>query len=203
MKIHQAESSPARHFFSLAAAGILLAGLLTSCSSGLQVRNDIDPSTDFSQYKTYNFFEPMGIESGYNSPVFGEHFRASITNEMAARGYRIANGSDLLINVTLRADDMVKMKSYTAPYMSGAYYSRPGGPYYGSALGVGVSAGRSAKMTTEASVFIDFVDPQQHKLVWQGVAVFDASEKVALHLRDAVYTTVNKVIAQYPHTAGE
>lgn len=182
---------------------ILLGGLLSACSSGLKVRNDIDPAADFRQYSTYNFFETMGIESGYNSPIFGEHFRASISNEMAARGYRLADESDLLINVSLRADDMVKMKSYTAPYMSGAYYSRPGGPYYGSALGVGVSAGRTATMTTEASVFIDLVDPGQHRLVWQGVAVFDASEKVAMHLRDAVYTTVNKVLAQYPHTAGD
>jgi len=166
------------------------------------VRNDIDPTTDFSQYTTYNFFEPMGIESGYNSPIFGEHFRASITNEMTTRGYRVAEGSHLLINVTIRGDDKVEMRSYTAPYMSGGYYSRPGGPYYGSALGVGVATGRVATMTTEASVFIDFVDPEQHKLVWQGVAVFDASEDVAMHLRDAVYTTVNEVLAQYPHTAG-
>lgn len=202
MKNHQAERSPGRNYFAFVVVAILLLGLLSSCSSGIQVRNDVDPAADFSQYKTYNFFETMGIESGYNSPIFGEHFRASISNEMAARGYRLADGADLLINVTLRADDMVKMKSYTAPYMSGAYYSRPGGPYYGSALGVGVSAGRSATMTTEASVFIDLVDPGQHKLVWQGVAVFDASEKVALHLRDAVYTTVNKVLAQYPYTAG-
>ena len=180
----------------------ILLGLMSACSSGLQVRSDIDPATDFSNYASYDFFDPMGIEGGYNSPIFGEHFRASISNEMAARGYRMADEPDLLINVTVRADDYVKMKSYSAPYMSGAYYSRPGGPYYGSALGAGVSAGRTATMTTEASVFIDFVDPVQHKLVWQGVAVFDASEDVAMHLRDAVYTTVNEVLAQYPYTAG-
>lgn len=202
MKIHQAERLPGRHYFPLSVVAILLIGLLSSCSSGIQVRNDIDPTADFSQYTTYNFFEPMGIESGYNSPIFGEHFRASITNEMTTRGYRVADGPDLLINVTVRGDDKVEMRSYTAPYMSGAYYSRPGGPHYGSALGVGVSSGRVATMTTEASVFIDFVDPEQHKLVWQGVAVFDASEDVALHLRDAIYTTVNKVLEQYVHTAG-
>ena len=57
-------------------------------------------------------------------------------------------------------------------------------------------------MTTEASVFIDFVDIEHHKVVWQGVAVLDASEKVATQLRDAIYTAVNVVIAEYPHTAG-
>lgn len=196
---------PANRFLSrqtISIVVLLLAGMLSACSSGLTVRSDIDPTADFSQYTTYNFFDPMGIESGYNSPVFGEHFRASIGNEMSKRGYRISDAPGLLINVTLRSDDKVKMKSYTTPYMTGGYYGRPGGASYGSAVGVGVGAGRSATMTTEASVFIDFVDIEQHRVVWQGVAVLDASEKVATQLRDAIYTAVNVVIAEYPHTAG-
>ena len=116
--------------------------MLSACSSGLTVRSDIDPTMDFSQYTTYNFFDPMGIESGYNSPIFGEHFRASIGNEMSKRGYRASDAPGLLINVTLRSDDKVKMRSYTTPYMTGGYYGRPGGASYGSAVGVGVAAGR-------------------------------------------------------------
>ncbi|MCW8925494.1 MAG: DUF4136 domain-containing protein, partial [Xanthomonadales bacterium] len=162
----------------------------------------IDPAADFSRYTSYGFFDPLGIEGGYNSPVFGEHFRASISNELAQRGYRLSDNPDLLINVTIRGDDKVKMRSYTAPYMTGAYYNRPGGAYYGSAVGVGVSTGKVATMTTEASVFIDFVDSQQRRIVWQGVAVVDVNDKVAQQLRNAIYTSVNKVLAQYPHTAG-
>jgi len=179
-----------------------MAIVLTSCSSGLQVRSDIDPTMDFSQYKTYNFFEPLGIEGGYNSPIFGEHYRAAISGELARRKYQTADKPDLLINVTIRSDDKVKMRSYTSPYMTGGYYGRPGGAYGGSAVGVGISAGRTARVTTEASVFIDFVDFEQHKVVWQGVMVIDVNDKVAQQLRDAIYTSVNEVLKQYPHTAG-
>jgi hypothetical protein len=190
------------HHISLTIAGLLLVSLLSACSSGLQVRSDIDPTADFSQYKTYNFFEPMGIEGGYNSPIFGEHFRASIGGELARRRYQTSDKPDLLINVTIRGDDHVRMRSFTSPYMTGGYYGRPGGAYAGSAVGVGVSVGRSATMTTEASVFIDFVDFEQRKIVWQGVAVIDVTDKVAQQLRDAIFTSVNKVMAEYPHTAG-
>lgn len=182
---------------------VILIIALTSCASGLKVRSEIDPSADFSQYTTFNFFEPMGIEGGYNSPIFGEHFRKSIGNELSRRGYRTADVPDLLINVTIRADDKVKMRSRTSPYMSGGYYGRPGGAYAGSAVGVGVSVGSTATHVTETSVFIDFVDYEQHRVVWQGVAVLDANEKVAQQLRDAIYTAVNKVMEQYPHTAGK
>ncbi|MBT8069881.1 MAG: DUF4136 domain-containing protein [Gammaproteobacteria bacterium] len=181
---------------------IVITGLLSACSSGLAVRSEIDPSADFSRFTTFNFFEPMGIEGGYNSPVFGEHFRAAIGREMSNRKYRVSDRPDLLINVTLRTDDKVRMRSYSRPYMTGGYYGMPGGPYAGSALGVGVSAGSRATKTTEASVFIDFVDFEQHRVVWQGVAVLDANENVASQLRDAIYTAVNKVLAEYPHTAG-
>jgi len=180
----------------------VMAIVLTSCSSGLQVRSDIDPTMDFSQYKTYNFFEPLGIEGGYNSPIFGEHYRAAISGELARRKYQTADKPDLLINVTIRSDDKVKMRSYTSPYMTGGYYGRPGGAYGGSAVGVGISAGRTARVTTEASVFIDFVDFEQHKVVWQGVMVIDVNDKVAQQLRDAIFTSVNEVLKQYPHTAG-
>ncbi len=192
-----------RKNFSIVVTSLLLLALLSACSSGLTVRSEIDPSTDFSQYKTYNFFEPMGIEGGYNSPIFGEHFRAAIGGEMNRRGYRVADRPELLINVTIRSDDKVRMRSYTSPYMSGGYYGRPGGAYAGSAVGVGVSSGTRATMTTEASVFIDFVDFEQHRVVWQGVAIVDVTDKVALQLRDAIYTAVDKVLAEYPHTAGK
>lgn len=202
MKNHLPVRPVNRHRFLAVTAAILLVGLLSACSTGLKVRSDIDPAADFSQYTTYNFFEPMGIEGGYNSPIFGEHFRAAIGNELSNRRYRTSDNPDLLINVTIRGDDKVSMRSFTTPYMSGGYYGRPGGASGGSAVGVGVSTGRRATMTTEASVFIDFVDFEQRRIVWQGVAVIDVNDKVALKLRDAIYTSVNKVLMEYPHTAG-
>lgn len=86
--------------------------------------------------------------------------------------------------------------------MTGAYYGRPGGASYGSAVGVGVSLGGGASVKSQASVFIDFVDFENHKVVWQGVAVIDVNDKVALRLRDAIFTAVNRVMAEYPHTTG-
>jgi len=192
-----------RKYYLTVAAGLLVLVLLSACSSGLTVRSEIDPNADFRQFKTFNFFEPMGIESGYNSPVFGEHYRAAIGGEMKRRRYQVSDEPDLLINVTIRTDDKVRMRSYTSPYMTGGYYNRPGGAYGGSAIGMGVSTGNRATMTTEASVFIDFVDFKQHRVVWQGVTVVDVTDKVAKQLRDAIFTSVNKVLAEYPHTAGK
>ena len=192
-----------KHTGSLAVLPLLLLLLLTSaCSSGLTVRSDEDPGANFSQFRTWNFFDPMGIEGGYNSAVFGELFREAITREMNMRGYRKSDSPDLMINVTLRTDDQVKMKSYSSPYMSGAYYGRPGG-YYGSGMGVGVGVSSRATKTTEASVFIDLVDFKKQRVSWQGVAVLEANDKVAKELRNATFTAVDAVFKQYPYKAGK
>jgi len=190
-----------RRYLAPALLTCLLALTVTGCSSGLAVRSDEDPGAEFSRYQTWNFFDPMGIEGGYNSPVFGELFREAITREMTERGYRLTENPDLVINVTIRGDDKVKMTSYTTPYMSGAYYGRPGGATYGSAVGVGVGVGSRATKTTEVSVFIDLVDSKKQQISWQGVAVTDASDKVAQQLRDAIFTAVNRVYDLYPYTA--
>jgi hypothetical protein len=180
---------------------VITAFLLGACSSGLTVRSDQDPSANFGQYRTFNFFDPMGIEGGYNSPIFGELFREAITREMTERGYSLSANPDLIINVTIQSDEKISMKSYSAPYMSGAYYRRPGG-YYGSGVGMGVGVGTRATKTTEASVFIDLVNLKTQRVSWQGVAVVNVNDKVAQQLRDATFTAVNVVFDQYPHTAG-
>ncbi len=85
MKKNHQERSPGRHRFFVSFVTIVLGSLLSACSSGLQVRSDSDPAADFSLYHAYNFFYPMGVEGGYNSPIFGEHFRAAIGREMGQR----------------------------------------------------------------------------------------------------------------------
>jgi hypothetical protein len=193
---------PARRAILLRWLPALICALfLAGCASGLAVRSDADPAADFASYRTWNFFDPMGIEGGYNSPIFGELFREAIAREMNERGYRLALESDLLINVTIRGDDKVKVTSYTTPYLSGAYYGRPGGAYAGSAMGVGIGTGARATRVTEASVFIDLVDTRQQRVSWQGVAVVDVDDDVAQQLRDAVFTAVDRVFELYPYSA--
>ena len=96
----------------------LFALVLSACSSGFTVRSDTHPEADFSHYRTYGFFDPMGIEGGYNTPVFGEHFRAALDREMASRGYRRSAEPDLLINVTIRADDQVSVRTRTGKFLT-------------------------------------------------------------------------------------
>jgi hypothetical protein len=181
---------------------LLLALLLSACAPKLTVRAEADPAADFSQYRTWNFFPQLGVEGGNNSAVYGEHFRAAIEREMNALGYRKADRPDLWVNVSFRADDKVRMSAHTRPYMTGAYYGGPGGASYGSAVGVGVGVSSRATAYSEASVFIDLVDNREDRMVWQGIAIAEVNDEVALALRDAIYTATQRIFERYPYRAG-
>ncbi|MCP4047458.1 MAG: DUF4136 domain-containing protein, partial [Gammaproteobacteria bacterium] len=64
MKNQHQERPSGRDLYIFQIMAILLVVLLSACSSGLTVRSEIDPGANFSQYRTYNFFDPMGIEGG-------------------------------------------------------------------------------------------------------------------------------------------
>ena len=58
--------------FSRLVSAIFVISLLTACASGPTIHSDYDPSVDFSKFKTYNFYSPMGIENpNYSSLQIG------------------------------------------------------------------------------------------------------------------------------------
>ena len=82
--------------FSLLAAAALG---LSACATGPTVRTDHDPTANFTQYRTWGYYQPIAMEqSGYSSWI-SERIRADVQKEMEARGYRFAaSGADLLVN---------------------------------------------------------------------------------------------------------
>lgn len=176
---------------------LIAAVVLSACSPSVKVRSDTDPTTDLTQFQTYDFFSQMGVEGANYSSLLGQHFRAAISQQMNARGYSQAEPSQLQINVSIGAQEKVRVNTYNDPYLHGGYYGHRGYGYYGSPWHYG---GTQTTVTqyTEANVYIDLVDASEHKLVWQGVATFTLSDKMQEQLRETVFNTVEKIFTQYP-----
>ena len=155
------------------------------------------------QYKTYDFFSQMGIEGDGYSNLLGQHFRDAISSQMKSRGYSQSATPQLQINVSIGAEEKVRVNTYQDPYLYGGYYGRGYGGYgYGSPWGHGGGATRTTvHQYTEANVYIDMVDVSEHKMVWQGVATFTVTDKMQGQLRETVQNTVEKVFSQYPVSA--
>jgi hypothetical protein len=181
------------HFAGALAAVLLLA----ACSPSVKVRSDTAPDVDLSKYQTYGFFNPMGAEDENYSSLLGQHFRDAIYQQMSVRGFSQSAQPQLQINVSIGAQDKVRVNTYNDPYLYGGYYGFRGYGYYG---GPWYGGGTRTTVTeyVEANVFVDVVDAAAHKLIWQGVATFTLTEKMQQNMRETVNNTVSEIFTQFP-----
>jgi hypothetical protein len=190
-----------RLLFRATAVALVSAALFAACSPSVKVRSDTDPGVDMRQYQTYGFFSQLGVEGDSYSNLVGQHFRDSISAQMNLRGYSESGSPQIQINVSIGAEDKVRVNTYKEPYLHGGYYGYGGwgyGGYYGSPWGHGGGTRTTVHQYTEANVYIDMVDSSEHKMVWQGVATFTLTDKMQEQLRETIYETVEKVFTQFP-----
>lgn len=177
----------------------VMATLLAACTPSVQVRSDSSPNVNMSQYQSYDFFSQMGIEGDGYSNLLGQHFRDAISSQMNSRGFSQSETPQLQINVSIGAEDKVRVNTYQDPYLYGGYYGMRGYGAYGSPWGYGGGTTRTTvHQYTEANVYIDVVDSSQHKMIWQGVATFTVTDKMQGQLRETVQNTVAKIFTQFP-----
>jgi len=177
--------------------------LLASCASKPTIETDYDHTIDFSQYKTYGFFNPMGIENPNYSSIYGSIFRDAISKEMESRGYRMSDNPDLMINVSGRLQDKTKVTTTSDPYMGGGYYGYRRGAY-GAWGGYGYGTQTHVSNYTEGTVNVDMVDRAMKRMVWEGVAVGRIDEKrTNEESRTNIYAGIQEMFAGYPFRAGQ
>ncbi len=180
-----------------------IAVVLASCASKPTIESDYDHTIDFTKYKTYGFFNPMGIENPNYSSIYGSIFRDAISKEMESRGYTQSDKPDLMINVSGRLKHKTKVTTTHDPYMGGGYYGYRRGRY--GAWG-GYSHGSSTYVSnyTEGTVNIDMVDHELKRMVWEGVAVGRVSEKKTNEeTRANIQAGIQEMFSAYPFRAGQ
>ncbi len=181
------------------AAALLIAG----CASKPTIQTDYDHTVDFSQFKTYGFFNPLGIENPNYSSIYGSIFRDAISKEMESRGYTQSNNPDLLINVSGRLQDKTKVTTTSDPYMAGGYYGYRRGAY-GAWGGYGYGTSTHVSQYTEGTINVDMVDRAQKRMVWEGVAVGRVSEsRTNDETRTKIYDGIQEMFSAYPFRAGQ
>lgn len=189
--------------FSHAISVTGLALLLSACASGPKIESDYDHSIDFSKFKTYGFFQPMGIENPNYSSIYGSVFRTAISRELDARGYTQSDNPDLLVNVSARLTDKTKVTTTSSPYMSGGYYGYRRG-HYGAWGGYGYGTTTHVSNYTEGTINVDVVDRAEKRMVWEGVAVGRLKEKNTNEkMRANINAGIQEMFAGYPFRAGQ
>ena len=174
--------------------------VIAACSSN-PIRSDYDPTADFSQYRTYNFYQDAGPEGTQYKSFFSRYMIAAISREMESRGYVKSDNPDLLVNFNAILQDKTDVRTTPAPTYGMGYYGYRG-CFYDPWRGYGYATETHVSQYTEGTFNIDLVDAKRKQLVWEAVGVGRITKDTMENLQERVNEGVPKFFESYPFVAG-
>lgn len=165
---------------------LILTILVILASCGTTVSYDYDTQTDFSNYKTYDFFP--NINSGLSN-LDNIRIMKATDSILQSRGFEKSDSPQFLINFF--AKEFISQSNTTIGFGVG------GGGYNGS---VGVSGGVpvGGNVINQKLTF-DFIDEKEDTLFWQAVGSDELKVKASPLQKDTYYfELISKIIKGFP-----
>jgi hypothetical protein len=163
---------------------LLLSLLLVSC--GATVGVDYDKQTDFTQYKSYNYFTT--IKSGLNK-LDDKRIMQATDSLLQSRGFIKSENPQIRINFFAK-ENISNSRNTIGIGLGGG----------GGNIGVGVSGGIpiGGKVVNQ-ELTIDFIDASKDDLIWQAVIDGEYKEKASPEQKEAhYYSVLQKALSKYP-----
>ena len=142
---------------------VIPAILLSACASGPTIVANTNPGTDFSAFKTYNFFQPLGTDrsGGVRTPL-SSRLISSVNRELISRGMSLSDSPDLLVDFVVSAEDRIDIRSTPSHTVHRSHWNR--------GFSTWPTYNTTVRQYTEGSLIIDLIDPATNTLVGEGGA---------------------------------
>ena len=182
-----------RRIFWIGVAGALLL-LLNGCSSVSYV-TDWDTQNDFSQYRTFAWYElaatpDRGTQPAAPNAIVADRIRRSVQSALASKGLtpEAAGEADLLVTYHIacaRACGSTTRDGDTPTAAAGAGVDT---------VGAAVTARHDS--LPKGTLIVDVLDGKKRRLVWRGIA--EGAFKKSNPSDDQVAKIVNRVLTDFP-----
>ena len=164
---------------------IILLLLIISCAPS-RVNYDFDKTTDFTQYKTYNYYSDM--KTGL-SELDTKRFLDVLDLQMKTKGFNLSDTPDFFIDI--KSGDIQAAQRNTVGVGLGG-----GGRNVGGGVSIGIPIGQA---TVNRQVTIDFVDENAKQLFLQDVGEYNFNPNAAVEKRETqINAIIEKVLTEYP-----
>ncbi|GAA3636776.1 DUF4136 domain-containing protein [Flavivirga jejuensis] len=164
---------------------ILLALLVIGCAP-IRVSYDFDKTTQFNDYKTYNYYSDMNTGL---SELDTKRLLNALDEKLGAKGFSLSDTPDFFIDIKSKAYQDAQ-RSTVGVGLGG------GGGHVGGGISIGLPIGQ-AKINRQ--IIIDFVDENKKQLFWQAVSESNYNPNAIPGEREArLNAIVEKVLIEYP-----
>ena len=168
--------------------------ILTACASGPRIITNSDPNADWSSYRTFGFFQPLGTDRGDVRSLMSNQLIESTTREMQAAGFTLSESNpDLLINFVVSTRETIQTRPSTSASM---HHSRG---RYGTWSGWSAGASTTEVVQrTEGTLAVDIVDRARNQLVWEGAASKRVTDSTRENQDQVLDDAIGEIFAQFP-----
>ena len=160
-------------------AGFSALLILNSCS-GIKVVSDVDPTIDWSEYKTFEYYGWAEESDKILSPFDKDRIESSFGEEFDKRGLKyVESDGDLIVVLFVVVEKKTGQTATTTHMggMGGGYY----GDFYDYGPGFGWGGGHSTTNIQEydyemGTLVVDVFDAKEEKLIWEGIGTKTVDE---------------------------
>ena len=164
---------------------ILALALMTACAP-VRVNYDYDTKTDFSTYKTYNYYAPLNTGL---SDLDTKRLLDVLDTQLMAKGLTLSDTPDFVINIQSSEYQDVQ-RNNVGVGMGG------GGGNVGGGISIGIPVGQA---NVNRQIIFDFVDDSKSGLFWQAISDSSYNPNANPQQREAqLQKIVEKVLSGYP-----
>lgn len=164
---------------------VLLIVIMAGCS-GVRISSDFDRKADFAKYKTFNFSKE--IDKVSLNELNRRRLKEVITQEMNAKGFELSKTPDVLVNAFLKGQ--TKYTATATTHFNGSPFM-----YY---RGWGSSNTYvDVDKSIEGTLFIDLIDVNEKKLVWEGIAEGLVNPRTETR-EETLNNVVHKIFENFP-----
>lgn len=164
---------------------IVLFLLVTSCAP-IYVNYDYEKGTDFSKYKTYNYYSDM--KTGL-SELDTKRLLDALDLKMKVKGFVLSDTPDFFIDIKSR-EFQAAQRQTVGVGLGG------GGRNVGGGVSIGLPIGQA---NVNREITIDFVDENKKQLFWQAVSESSFKPNATPEKRETrLNAIIEKVLVQYP-----
>lgn len=174
---------------------IAAAGLLVACS-GMSVRQDFVPGSDFGRYRAYDWVPaPAGAPS--QDPLVERRLRSALESGLQAKGFRKVDAAeaDFFVGYHLTVNEQTDLRTVNEYWGPEWRYRGIYGPMYSMPMSTRTETVRY----NVGTLIVDFFDAADHELVWRGTAdgrISEQSDPAARQKR--ADEAVQKILEQFP-----
>ena len=158
----------------------VLAIVISGCSS-IEVSENYDPSYDFSQAKTFDWY----AENDYKHELILKQIRHELKAQLEAKGItQKEDNPDLVVAIYGGTKDKVSIRSTNIGYTYGGWYGGRGVDVY---------------QYKEGTLVLDFIDRKTKQLVFRSKAIVEVSQNISMEKRQKrIQNVIREAIKSFP-----